>query len=483
MKKPTLILAILMATTLAKGQSVVTEFWHEENVYFNFHNIVEASDNTIIAQCALFESMASGLDLGCKFFKISMDGQLLDSLFIPSNNVPFRTLFEPSPMKDVFLYGRFSFNEANNTTCLLLTFIDKNLNIVEDHEVALEDTLNDQAFHTSDLFIDPNNDIIVSYHDGLHFYMLRIGLDGTLKNKTAIPINGQFSVQSRHTGLYSTSPLRYFTLLRKAVGSNEYRLQAYIVDSLFTQVDEHQYYKITDDAWFDGGFQEHAVSFDDSCYLFSSRAQGWINYQFRCFIALAKYDRNHNIVDDHSFFVQEQYNSSSPVWTVVAAPDTIYYSYMTNTGASNQLALACLDVNLNVRWERYIYNPDMFHWATCMRLLRNGKVAIGSYQYGEVPCKIFVVIVEDMLWETSELQDFVRPYTYYPNPAQDELHLHYSPDVTPTQIELYDLQGRLVRTQKNGLESLEMDGLPSGTYTMRVTLEGGKGFSDKVVKN
>ena len=78
---------------------------------------------------------------------------------------------------------------------------------------------------------------------------------------------------------------------------------------------------------------------------------------------------------------------------------------------------------------------------------------------------------------------FVRPYTYWPNPVQSELLLYFSPDVTPTQIELYDLQGRLVRSQSNGLESLNLQGLSSGTYTMRVTLAGGKVFTDKVVKN
>ena len=62
------------------------------------------------------------------------------------------------------------------------------------------------------------------------------------------------------------------------------------------------------------------------------------------------------------------------------------------------------------------------------------------------------------------------------------LHLQYSPDVTPKSIELYDLKGRLVRTQRNGLESLNLQGLASGTYTMRVMLEDGKVFSDKVVK-
>ena len=70
----------------------------------------------------------------------------------------------------------------------------------------------------------------------------------------------------------------------------------------------------------------------------------------------------------------------------------------------------------------------------------------------------------------------------YPNPVQNELRLQYSSDVQPKQIEFYDLQGRLVQTQSKNLESLNMAGLPAGTYTMRVMLEGGKVFSDKVVK-
>ena len=73
-------------------------------------------------------------------------------------------------------------------------------------------------------------------------------------------------------------------------------------------------------------------------------------------------------------------------------------------------------------------------------------------------------------------------YLAYPNPTQDQLHLQYSPDVQPKTIELYDLQGRLVRSQNQGLESVDMQGFASGQYLMKVTLEDGKSFTDKVVK-
>jgi hypothetical protein len=60
--------------------------------------------------------------------------------------------------------------------------------------------------------------------------------------------------------------------------------------------------------------------------------------------------------------------------------------------------------------------------------------------------------------------------------------MQYSPDVQPARVELYDLQGRLVRTQSKAFESIDMSQLPAGTYTMRVTLEDGKSYADKVVK-
>jgi hypothetical protein len=99
------------------------------------------------------------------------------------------------------------------------------------------------------------------------------------------------------------------------------------------------------------------------------------------------------------------------------------------------------------------------------------------------PGYITVVIVNDDYDCLDEQNGIaIRPYAFWPNPAKDFLHLEFSPDVTPTKIELYDLQGRLVRSQTTALESINMEGLAAGTYMMRVTLEGGKTFSDKVVK-
>lgn len=58
----------------------------------------------------------------------------------------------------------------------------------------------------------------------------------------------------------------------------------------------------------------------------------------------------------------------------------------------------------------------------------------------------------------------------------------YSPDVKPQRVALYDLQGRELRVGGNGFEDIDMSGLSAGVYTLRVTLEGGKSYSDPIVK-
>ena len=83
---------------------------------------------------------------------------------------------------------------------------------------------------------------------------------------------------------------------------------------------------------------------------------------------------------------------------------------------------------------------------------------------------------------TAEMENAFRPYIAYPNPVHDQICLHYSPDVQPVRIDLYDLQGRLMHTLTQNLECLNLNGLSAGQYLMKVTMKDGKAFTDKVVK-
>ena len=148
-----------------------------------------------------------------------------------------------------------------------------------------------------------------------------------------------------------------------------------------------------------------------------------------------------------------------------------------------------MDNDLNIVWQRHCFDREEGRDYGKMIVLDDNSVAVMGintfYDYG-AGCldhsEAFYVIVHDDYDALDEQDIIIRPYTFYPNPAQSEVHLNYSPDVQPARIELYDLQGRLLQTQTQGLEKLSLESLAAGQYLMKVTLKDGKTFTDKVVK-
>ena len=482
-KKHVLLGLSLLLLGSLHAQELVLDFRHENGKYFNFHNMVETSDNGLIVECPMFEA-AFGSDIGVMFYKVSSEGQITDSLLLENDNIRLRTLFETNPNDpNSHLYAYFAITQEG--IVLRTTFIDSNLSIMGTNDVLLDNSIHWISY---DCFMDTTGDIIASFSvsesSDFKTCFARIGFDGTLKCKKEISEIQQFEkLQSCHTGMFCKSPLQYCYW-----GSNQTSdldenppIRNYVLDSLFNVVDEYAYYRYNNNLY-GNGWQEHIVPLDDEHYLLATRYSRY-NYGSSSYtksVILAKFDMGHHL-KAVKLFGEEIDKNPAPIRTEIE-DGYVYFSYMPHIGEGSNLALVCLDGDLIVQWECRFLGEDRFYWGTCMKILSDKKIATGSFGYGIDPGSISVVIIQDDGWNTPEMETIVRPYMFYPNPAQTELHLQYSPDVQPKQINLYDLQGLLVRSQSKGLESLNMAGLPAGTYTMRVMLEDGKVFSDKVVK-
>ena len=155
----------------------------------------------------------------------------------------------------------------------------------------------------------------------------------------------------------------------------------------------------------------------------------------------------------NTFFVTKLTDDFEILWKKSYTKDDTYFCprYLTSTSDGG-----CLVVGYVREGETYFDNPHYNMFA--LKLNANGTTGTNE------------IIVKDEMF-------------FYPNPVKDQLLMQFSPDVQPKQIELYDLQGRLVSTQSKAFESIDMSQLPAGTYTLRVTLQDGNTFSDKVVKN
>jgi hypothetical protein len=483
MKKPTLILAFLMATTIAEAQTIDSLPHHNIGPHLaQPGTIMQMRDGSVLGGFLLADAQGSSiLPFGYVMHKVTRHGaEITDTLSWEWQDLPWG-LTVPNPFSDNYILA-----EIANNNSLRIRHFDEDLNFDETNDtiIPLENNI---CGTEPGLLINPQNDLVVSYYDFYTHdsYFAQYGLDGTLKQKktidyTAMPFYyGTYHAPHYGLKIFNESPLQYCLW-----GSDENStLHCYVLDSLFNMTKDYAIVNL-EPALFHLHFDnmERVLGLNDGSFLL---AVGFYksNDETVKGVLVRKYDEELNLIKEVRFMgnpTLEYVYEDRPIGLEKGHDGCVYLSYVTPAYYNGRIVVVKMDQDLNVIWQRYCLESGYGRPFCQTTVLDDNGVAIIGNNYG-LP-EVFYLFVSDDYDALEEQGITIRPYTYYPNPAQDELHLQFSPDVTPTQIELYDLQGRLVRTQRNGLENLEMNGLPSGTYTMRVTLEGGKVFSDKVVK-
>ena len=82
------------------------------------------------------------------------------------------------------------------------------------------------------------------------------------------------------------------------------------------------------------------------------------------------------------------------------------------------------------------------------------------------------------IFSSTGIEETDRNVSLYPNPAREKLTIE---SAEAAEVQVFNALGQLVKTVQNATE-VSLEGLPQGIYLLRVTLEGGKVFADKVVK-
>ena len=521
MKKASLLLiGLLLAAGMAKGQNVSMEFipFHYPGYdIFQFDNkIMQQRNGDLVANVLV--AIPSGDNLvpptivGNKFYKVSPSSlQFVDSLFV-ADSTPAWYLFAQHPRCEGNLRVNTEADGNGGTALRISHFPDDNLAIDHDEDVVvpLLDTI---AFDYPDSYmIDSQDDLLVKYYtEGPNWtyvcHVARYGLDGTLKYATELPENQNFMITMDE---FESTPKQYYQWKRS--GENQ-DLFIYVLDSLFHVKNYHvvnkvlySHFYVEDSIYVMERFQFGSGN-DNSTFVVPDegdvlvaapyqRDSGFVQEFHEEGAAVARYELRSMQRKALAYF-NDWHGAVNDV-RVMAFHKTCdgdyYLVYRELTPQYDQAMTAVkLDRDLNVIWKRYCYEPGALKVEPNMSCYsgmfkdENGNelglyIAGYSYRTDFQDSGLFFFFITEEGLSVGENVVEVRPYAFYPNPTQTELYLQYSPDVTPKQIELYDLQGRLVQTQSKNLESLNMAGLPAGTYMMRVMLEDGKVFSDKVVK-
>ena len=79
-------------------------------------------------------------------------------------------------------------------------------------------------------------------------------------------------------------------------------------------------------------------------------------------------------------------------------------------------------------------------------------------------------------------KDAYNGISVYPNPARNIVHIAFSDDAACAQVDVYSLDGSLLKSQISDFERVDMSGLEPGIYIIKVRLADGREFAERIVR-
>ena len=512
MKKHLLLFVFVLAASVLPAQNgeMYSLMYHGMGEYgFGIESVAQQHDGDIIS--AIHISMSSGIPyqapifVGNVFYKMSLSTlTITDSLFVEASDAPYY-FFAPNPEGEGNIRANFEYHEDCDSTFLRIChFPDNDLNINHDEDIMVS-VCGGYAWGTYDSYmVDYRDDLIMKYtkmHQGGGYdeYIARFDPEGTLKHQALLFENQDIVVPKLR--VLKESPLQYYQW-RSYYDEN---LAVFVIDSVFNKntvilnktlsqvvIDTVNNNTVYETLLFN--IDTEVIPADGNNILVAAKYSNdttWHTMGEKG-VAVAKFDVRTMQLKDYIVF------NDYPGWTREGncmglkrmSDGTVYFLYKELGYPDESVIVVKMDVNLNVEWKRFcktdnisMLSPLYFPFLYVDEQGEEKGIAwMGGGLENDKVGMIYFFLNHDGTEGLNESGIEVRPYCFYPNPVQAQLQMQFSPDVQPKQVELYDLQGRLVRVQRSSFGSIDMSRLPAGAYMLRVTLEDEKVFSDKVVK-
>ena len=507
------VFAFAASAIQAQNEGMYSLLYFDTLGYYNYPTgVIQQRDGDFILSSLFYEDLGNHttIPLGNMFYKISsITHTITDSLFIAEPSQTF--IIARDVRGEGNIRVNFEYHEDCDTTFLRIChFHDNNLliNAEEDVVVSICEGI---VFLDAYSLVDCWGDLIIWYFKELpdgdyEDHLARISLDGTLKYQALVSL-GDYDYLSPQIQVLKKSPLKYYQWGRSEHTSGN--LAVFVTDSLFqtntvvlnkilseeaipnypNYIIKREYLYLDVDAeMIPGGGDDILVA---AQYRKDTTYHSTIEYG----VAVAKYDiRTMQLKGYIAFNDYLGYYNQAYCIGLKRMPDgTVYFIYKEHPYPDESVIVVKMDTDLNVEWKRVCKTEDIiisYPFYRLSLLYENDQeeeqgivwVGLGKKIGNDRDGIVCFFLNHDGTVGMNETGIVVRPYAFYPNPVKEQLLMDFSPDVQPIQMELYDLQGRMVRTQSKAFESIDLSQLPAGTYTMRVTLEDGKSYTDKVVK-
>ncbi len=508
-------IVLLFASTIAYAQNShleVIPFKPIEYDICDIYGLMQQKNGDVITDLRLARLGANPhhdppVPVGHLIYKLSPTTlQFTDSLFM-ADSLPPIFLFAKDPRGEGNIRTNIESDNEGNTQLRISRFTDEGLQTDPSEDVVVRLCEGDAIDYIYSSFVDSQGNLILKYYKEIspevyEGHIARFTLDGTMVCDAIIPESQNFI---NTMDVFKEAPLEYCQW-REGSGGN---LNFYVIDSTFQLKNTYVINKmlLEDVPNVIQEYFEFSSSNSNSTFVvpdgedvlvaayYTRQEHGvWTEYG----IAAARYElrtmQRKALVQFNDY---PGIDADAQCYGFKKMPDGTVYLLYREVGMPVKywMTVVKMDYDLNVIWKRYCDTPEgmttICPYSTDISIMledvegNETGIAIAGGSFDDVTYEggvFYGFLTHDGINAVPESNMVFHPYMFYPNPAQDQLHLQYSPDVQPAQIELYDLQGRLVRTQGKAFETFNLGTLPAGTYTMRITMEDGQVFTDKVVK-
>ena len=509
MKKRLLFLLLAFTASATMAQNMYSLVYQDNENYIDLRNTMQQRDGDFVIYTYISEDTGTNisLPLGHMFHKLSpITLTVTDSLLVEDTVRDYTCLLARNPHGEGNIKAAYEYHEDCDSTFLRISFFsDNDLHTNPEDDIVTPVCEGHTMSGTEPPFIDRWGDLIMKYfkvrpNEVYDEYIARFGIDGTLKHQALLNENSNGMGKLRE---FRKLPLQYYQFINASADN----LAIIVIDSLFqkntvilnkilreesinTINTEYEYLNFCNIS------EVEVISIDGNQVLVAAPYVNDTNFSHlhaKFGVAVAKYDMRTMQLKDYIVFDEQstQFYYGKCVGLKMMTDGTVYSIYQKRVQEPD-FYIVKMDTDLNVEWERFCKTGDIViypEWGLSF-LYDDGSgnekgIAWSWYALKTDNDKIGLahfILNHDATVGINEAGIEVRPYTFYPNPVKDQIHLQYSPDVQPKAIELYDLQGHLLHTQSNDLECVNLQGFASGQYLMKVFLEGGKVFSEKVAK-
>lgn len=165
--------------------------------------------------------------------------------------------------------------------------------------------------------------------------------------------------------------------------------------------------------------------------------------------------------------------------SIVASDEAVWGSLPNSIGAPYGVH----DINFMLGFRKIVNDGYCYAWL----LLHINDVAydnkhlcIDRYAFCTIP-NYSLRFGQKRLDENVE-ENACKPVTIYPNPSSGVINLSFAENTGCQLVEIYAIDGRLLKSQGSDFERVDISGLEPGIYIIKVRLADGVEFTEKIVK-